>query len=191
MAKSKNDVTEVFIPVTGKIAIAPAGTPVPTPEQGKAKSLEINEAFVELGLLTQDGGFEMVEEATGEPLEFFQQGYSMPSGEGSAQLTLTLAQTSRAILQILRGRQFDEHYHMVVDAAGNPIQYVVWTEEIGKNGAIRRRCGENVKVMSAKAGKAERGTVNGTEVTFSFLPAAGHPDGHYHEWMLTASELAG
>lgn len=183
------DVNEVYVPVTGAVAFAPNGTAVPTPEEGKKKNVTLNSAFHQIGLITTDGGFEWTEEPKGERQEFFQQGYSMPSTEATVRVTFTAAQTSRKILEIIRGGKFDEHFHTIVDAAGNPQTFVVWIEEIAKNGVIRRRCGENVKVVSYKAAKSERGSITGLEITLEFDVAAGHPGGQYHEWFITASEV--
>lgn len=184
-----NDLGAVFIPVTGNIAIAPFGTAVPSPADGAKATVTLAEVFEKLGLFAEDGGFEWTEEASGDPIVFFQQGYSIPSGEANVQVVVKLAETSRKNLETVRGTKFDENNHTIVDASGNPLQYVVWTEEIAKNGNIRRRACENATVASWKEDKDERGTVKGIEVTWTFKEAAGHPSGQFHEWFLTPADL--
>lgn len=179
-----NNLKAVGVPVTGLAAFAPLETAVPTPEEGKNTQLKLNEAFKKLGLITEDGGFEYATETDGDPLVFYQDGYSIPTGVGKATCVLTLAQTDTLTQEFIRGRQFDEHGHMVVDAGGNASQFIFYTEEVFKNGVIRRRLCENASVLEAKETKSKRGEVTGYEVTVSLGVAAGHSTGNFHEWLI-------
>lgn len=182
-----NDTSKVFVPVTGNIGFAPYGTTCPTAEQGKAPDLKLDEAFKGAGLIQKDGGFEWTGEADGDPLEFHQEGYSIPSGGYKSGVKFTMAQTDIETQSLIRGLNFDEHGHAIVDSSGNPNRYCVFVEEIFKNGWIRRRLCQNAKFASIKESKAERGSVSGYEVEMSFYNDAAHPGGQYHEWLIKPS----
>lgn len=185
-----NDLSAIFIPSTGKIAVAPFGTAIPVAADGAKAKVTLNQAFKALGLLTEDGGMEWTEEADGEAIELFQEGYSIPSGKAKVELKVKMAESSREKYELLRGIHYDANKHAIVDASGNPQRLVVWVEEIAKNGTVRRRACENATVSSLKEDKDERGKIKAIEVTFSFASAIGHPNGQYHEWFLTAAEVS-
>lgn len=185
-----NDLSAIFIPASGKIAVAPFATAIPSVADGAKAKVTLASAFKALGLLTEDGGMEWTEEADGEAIELFQEGYSIPSGKAKVELKVKMAESSREKYELLRGIHYDENKHAVVDASGNPQRLVVWVEEIAKNGTVRRRACENASVSSLKEDKDERGKIKAIEVTFSFASAIGHAAGQYHEWFLTAAEVS-
>lgn len=187
-----NDVGSVFVPVTGFVGFAPAGTKIPTRTQGKAAQPVLEAAFKKLGLLTDDGGPEWTEEADGDAIPFWQDGYQMPSGLAKVELKITLAQTDAVSQEFIRGVAYDSDKSLVVDASGNPKSYVIWVEEIAKNGTIRRRCCANARVTAIQSAKSKRGEVMGHEVTISLSRSPKeHPDGQFIEWLLTAEDLTG
>ncbi|TFD80914.1 hypothetical protein E3T53_04445 [Cryobacterium psychrophilum] len=65
----------------------------------------------------------------------------------------------------------------------------MFTEEIFKNGVIRRRIAE-VSVKSAKTDKSERGSVNATEITFKAKRSASLNNEHLGEWLIPAPGTA-
>ncbi len=87
-----NDVAAVGLPVTGFFGFAPISTTLPTPEEGGAADFALPVAFKKAGLLTEDGGFEWTEESDGDPIAFWQEGYSIPSGLANVNLVAKLAQ---------------------------------------------------------------------------------------------------
>lgn len=185
-----NDVQAVGIPVTGNIGFAPFGTTVPTPAAGGALDFILPETFKVAGLLTEDGGFEWTLEADGDPTVFFQEGYSLPSGMANALIKVKFAQTDEIVRGIIRGKTADVNGYMTIDAGGTDKKYVLFTEEVFKNGVIRRRVGANASVKSVKEDKSERGKVIGYEVEFKLDRHASTENNHLGEWLLQPAGTA-
>ncbi|MDI2019699.1 hypothetical protein [Paenarthrobacter nicotinovorans] len=179
-----NDVEAVGVPVTGHIGFAPFGTTIPTPVAGKALDYELTVDFKIPGLLTEDGGFEWTMEADGDAITFWQEGYSIPSGLANVELKVKFAQTDETVRQIIRGKTADANGYMTIDGGGTSTRYVTFTEEVFKNGVIRRRVAANVGVKSVKEDKSERGKVLGYEVTFSISRAPELGNQHLGEWLI-------
>lgn len=179
-----NDISAVGIPITGNIGFAQFGTTVPTPAAGGAPSFVLPEAFKVAGLLTEDGGFEWTLEAAGDATVFYQSGYSLPSGLANATLKVKFAQTDETVRGIIRGKTADANGYMTIDAGGTDTKYVVFTEEIFKNGVIRRRVGANVSVLSVKEDKSEQGKVVGYEVEFKLERSPATENNHLGEWLI-------
>lgn len=179
-----NDVTAVGVPVTGHMGVAPAGTTLPTPVEGAADTYTLPVAFILPGLLTEDGGFEWAMEADGDPIEFYQEGFSIPSGLANVTLKVKYAQTDEVVRGIIRGKTPDINGYITIDGGGTANKYVLFTEEIFKNGTIRRRVAGNASIESVSEDKSERGSVLGYEVTYKIdrSPALGND--HIGEWLL-------
>jgi len=178
-----NDLAAVGIPISGFLAVAPKGTELPTPAAGGELDFTLPAAFRTAGLITEDGGFEWTLEADGDPIVFFQDGYSIPTGLATADLVTKLAQYDALVREIAHGKVPDENGFITIDAGGHGTEFVIFTAEIFKNGVIRRRVAE-ASVKAAKVDKSERGSVNGTELTFS---AKRHPslkNEHIGEWLV-------
>ena len=186
-----NDLKAVNIPVTGAIAFAPYGTKLPTPEEGGKKEYKLPADYKRLGLVTKDGGPEWKLEAEGDAQEFWQEGYSMPSGLASCELTFTLAQTDPVTVEFIRGIKLDKNGYFVVDAGGNPERYALYVEEIFKNSMIRRRAGANAQIKEVKESKSERGSVLGYEVTVKFGTDPQHEGGQFGEWNIFPDGVKG
>ncbi|MET3349644.1 UNVERIFIED_ORG: hypothetical protein ABID57_001316 [Arthrobacter sp. UYEF1] len=185
-----NDVTAVGVPVTGHIGVAPFGTAGPTPSAGASRSLVLAVAYKVPGLFTEDGGFEWTTEADGDAIVFYQEGYSQPSGLAKAELKLKLAQTDEIVRSIIRGKTADSNGYMTIDAAGTDVKYSLFTEEIFKNGVIRRRWAPNAGVLSVKEDRSERGSVLGYEVTFKIDRSPSVENNHFGEWLIPAAAAA-
>lgn len=181
------DVSAVGVPVTGHIGFAPFGTAVPTPSAGSSPDLVLPVAFKLPGLLTEDGGFEWTMEADGDAIVFWQEGFSLPSGLANVELKVKFAQTDELVRSIIRGKEADENGYMTIDGGGTSTKYVTFTEEIFKNGDIRRRAAANVGVKSVKEDKSERGKVLGYEVTFTIDRSAALENNHIGEWLIKAA----
>lgn len=177
-----NDVTKVGVPVTGLIGIAPFGTVGPTPEEGGTPSYVLPEEFQVPGLMTEDGAPEWTMEADGDPIPFFQEGYSIPSGLANVTLKVKLAQGDKIVREITRGRTYDANGYMTVDGGGTEKKYCIFTEILFKNAAIERRLAPNASVMSVKEDKNERGVVRGTEVEFKIDRSPEVGGDHFGEW---------
>jgi len=178
------DVEAVGLPITGHLGVAPYGTEIPTPAEGAAADFTLGTEFKNPGLLTQDGGPEWTEEADGDPIEFWQEGYSIPSGLANVTLVAKLAQTDETVRSIVRGKTADANGYITVDGGGTQTKYVLFTEEIFKNGVIRRRVAPNAGIESVKEDKSERGNVLGYEVTFKVNRHSSVENNHFGEWLI-------
>lgn len=161
-----NDLTKVFVPVTGFLGYGPQGTEVPTPIALAAPDYTLPATVRKVGLIKQDGGFEWTGEPSGEALEFWQDGYTLPSGQVEATLQVSLAQTDPIVRELIWGKAPDQYGVIDVDLGGNANVYFLVTEEVAKNGVIRRRIAPSCTVQTVKEDKSERGTVQGYAVTF-------------------------
>ncbi|MDQ4502183.1 IPT/TIG domain-containing protein [Sinomonas sp. ASV322] len=185
-----NDVGAVGIPVTGAIAIAPEGTAIPTPNAGAQPAYTLPAAFRRPGLLTEDGGFEWTMEPDGDPIVFWQEGYSIPSGAAKCELKVIFAQTDETVRSIIRGKTADANGYITIDAGGTSKKYVIWTEEIFKNAVVRRRVAPNASVLSVKEAKNTRGEVLGYETTFRIDRHPAVANEHIGEWLIPATAAA-
>lgn len=162
-----NDLTKVFVPITGFMGYGPQGTTIPTPAELAVLNFLLPVTVRKVGLVKQDGGFDWTGEPSGDALEFWQDGYKVPSGQVNATLAVTLAQTDPIVRELIWGKKPDEYGVIDVDLGGNDGVYYLVTEEISKNGIIRRRVAPSCTVQSVKEDKSERGAVQGYAVVFS------------------------
>ena len=181
-----NDVTAVGIPVTGFLGFAPADTIFPSSVEGAAPAFTLPVAFKKAGLLTEDGGFEWTLEPDGDPIKFWQEGYSIPSGLANVTLVAKLAQYDAIVRELAYGKTADANGYITIDGGGHATEFVAFTEEIFKNGVIRRRIAE-VTVTGIAIDKSERGSVNGTQITFSARRSAELGNEHIGEWLIAAT----
>lgn len=181
-----NDITAVAVPVTGFIGVAPLGTVIPTPVEGAEETLSLAAAFKKLGLLKTDGGPQWAWEQTGDAIEFWQDGYTLPSGLSNVTLAVTAAQTDSWVRELISGQTPDANGYINFDGGGHATQYVIFTEEIFKNGAIRRRVAANAQVQSVVEDRSTRGEVLGYAITFKINRSAATGNAHFGEWVLAA-----
>lgn len=182
-----NDVAAVGIPVTGFFGYAPIGTTLPTPEEGGALDFLLPAAFKKVGLLTEDGGFTWAEEPDGDPITFYQEGYSIPSGLANVTLAAKLAEYNEIVRSVTYGKTADENGFITIDGGGHATRYVLFSEEIFKNGVIRRRVAADAGVTGAVRDQSTRGEVNGTELTFSIARSSLLNNEHIGEWLIAAA----
>lgn len=183
-----NDVSLVGIPVTGAIALAPYGTEGPSIVEGADPEYTLPAAFRRIGLVTQDGGPEFTEERDGDPIQFWQDGYSIPTGLANCTITFTAAETNRLVQELHAGREPDENGYVEINAGGHAQRYVLWLEEIFRNGMIRRRIAYSVTVESFQAVKSERGTVMGYNITLRIGVSPKLNNNHYGQWVINPEE---
>lgn len=180
-----NDIQAVGVPVTGSIGFAPIGTTIPTPVQGASPSLVLDPAFRKIGLLKEDGGPQFAWAADGDPIRFWQEGYTIPSGLANVTLAITAAEILSAhVRRIISGMTPDANGYITVDGGGHAEQWVVFTEEIFKNGAIRRRVAPLVTLASTAEDRSERGGVMGNALVFNINRHAAVGMKHFGEWVL-------
>lgn len=184
-----NDILAVGVPVTGHIGFAPYGTVIPTPLEGASESLVLDPSFVKLGLLKTDGGPQFAWAADGDPIEFWQDGYSIPSGLATVTLAITAAEAlADQVREIIAGVAPDANGYLEIDGGGHATRWVVFTEEIFKNGAIRRRVAPSVSLQSSTEDRSERGAVNGNVLLFNIARHADVGNKHFGEWVLPSEE---
>lgn len=177
-----NDISAARIPVTGFVAIAPHGTILPTSAEGKAtETLTLDPAFRKLGLLADDGGPEWAREPDGDALEFWQDGYTIPTGKAKASLTVKAAETNSLVRELVSGTAPDANGMVVIDASGNSDRYSLLVEIVYKSGNIRRFKVPSVTVASVKEDQSARGEITGYEIEFTILYDS-TIGGHYAEW---------
>lgn len=181
-----NDVGAVGVPVTGFAAWAPAGTDIPTSAEGAADPLVLDDAFNKVGLLTEDGGLDWTLQPSGDPVVFWQDGYSIPSGLATAELVMKLAQYDELARKLTTGKTADVNGFITIDAAGTADRYALFTGEIFKNGVIRRRVAADASIKTVKVDKSARGEANGTEVTFTVARSSLLNNEHIGEWLIPA-----
>ncbi|MGX1932043.1 phage tail tube protein [Microbacterium resistens] len=181
-----NDITLVGVPVTGFVALAPFGTVFPTPVEGADPALVLAAAFKKLGLLKTDGGPGWTYEKTGDALEFWQDGYSIPSGLSNVQVAATAAEQNPWVREIKSGKTPDANGYITFDGGGHATQYVLFSEEIFKNGMIRRRVAPNTQVDTVAEDRNTRGEVLGDAITFKVNRSPLVNNDHFGEWVLPA-----
>jgi hypothetical protein len=182
-----NDILAVGVPVTGTIAFAPYGTTIPTPAEGSAEDLTLDAAFVPIGLLKTDGAPQFAWAPDGEPLEFWQDGYTLPSGLATTTLAITVAEVlADQVRAIIAGIEPDQYGYVEVDGGGHSEKWVVFTEEIFKNGAIRRRVAPWVTLQTSTEDRSTRGEINGNALLFDIHRHADVNNKHFGEWVLPA-----
>lgn len=179
-----NDITLVSVPVTGFVALAPFGTVIPTPTEGADPDLDLAAGFKKLGLLKTDGGPGWTWEPDGDPIGFWQDGYSIPSGLANVQVAATAAEMNAWVREIKSGKTPDANGYITFDGGGHATPYVLFSEEIFKNGAIRRRVAPNVQVATVVEDRNTRGEVVGDAFTFNVNRSPLVGNDHFGEWIL-------
>lgn len=179
-----NDVGLVGIPVTGFLAWAVFGTAIPTKEAGAALDLTLAPAFTKVGLIKQDGGFDWTGEASGEAIEFWQEGYSVPTGLANVTIAATLAEHKAKNQELLYGELPDQYGAADIEEASNDRRVVLFSHEVFKSGWIRRRAMPNTAVQAVKLDKSERGSVQGQATTFKVDRSSLIGNRHYRQWII-------
>lgn len=182
-----NDIGAVGVALTGMAAIAPFGTEIPTAVEGAAETLALPAAFKKVGLRTEDGAPEWTEEPDGDPIQFFEDGYTIASGKANVTVKMILAETSRLVDELRSGNEFDANGYIEVSVATNTKEYALFTETVYANDTIVRQAAEKVTVLSVKTQKDTRGEVTGHEVEFKVHRINGK---HYGKWLIRPEAAA-
>ncbi len=185
-----NDILNVGVPLGGYLGVGPFGTTLPTAAQGKTNPLTpvLNVAIKKIGLMTTDGGFQFAWAADGDPIEFWQFGYSIPSGLAKVTLTIKSAEAlSDNVRTIVSGTAPTADAYTTIDGGGTSNKYVLFTEEVMSSGAIRRRAAGNATLQSVSEDKSTRGSVEGQELVFGIDRFAGFGNDHIAEWVIPAT----
>ena len=178
------DLASVFIPVTGYIAFAPPGTPIPTVAELADDAYVLPAAWKKGGLITTDGGFGW-KDGRGNQIEFWQDDVETSDGTGTASLAVKLAETNANVRTILRGVAPDASGGIDVDVDAD-VQWMILTEETSKNGAIRRRMAPNAWLQGNDEDRSQRGSVSAAEATFKVKRSPLLGNKHYREVVIAA-----
>lgn len=179
-----NDITQVGVPITGAIAIAPAGTTLPTPLELMDDEYTLPVAFKKIGLVKNGGGPQLAWAPSGDPLEFWQDGYEIPSGDADTTLTVNAAEALGDIVRGIVSGAAPVAGITYVDGGGHATGYVTYIEEIYKSGYIRRRVNANTTLRSTTEDQSARADVQGQQLVFAFGRSALHDDKHFVEAVL-------
>lgn len=162
-----NDLSAVSVPITGLAAIAPVDAAnVLTKPALAARPLVLPAAFLKLGLIKVDGGFEPTRDS-GDPLEFLQKGYVL-SGEGTRTVKVGLAENNTAVLKLIEGATPDANGVIEVSSSLPNNQWLLFTSTKYRNKTEDRQLGV-VFVSAVEPDKAERGSVKGAVVTLTYV----------------------
>jgi len=162
-----NDLDAVGVPITGMAAFAPLDPAnVLTKQQLAARPLVLPSAYRPLGLYKSDGGPQDGRE-TGDAIEFFQKGYKL-AGEGTRTVQYTLAENNRNVLLLIEGVEPDENGVIEVSSSLPDNRFILFDSIRYRNKTEKRRNGVAF-VSAVEPDRAERGSVEGSAVTFTWL----------------------
>jgi len=181
-----NDISAVAIPVTGSIGYAPFGTTLPTATEMADPDYTLPPAFKKLGLIKTDGGPQWAWAPNGDPIDFWQDGYKIPTGLADVSVAVGLAQTDDNVRSVVYGKVPDANGRILVDGGGSEKAYVIFTEEIFKNGDIRRRLAPNAQVGEVTEDQSTRGEVLGYDTTFTINRSSDIDNNHFAETLIRA-----
>ena len=181
------DLASVGVILSGRLFIGEDGTLIPTAVNLADPDWVLPADFKPAGLFTTEGGFEWTLEPDGDPTEFLQDGYTLPSGLATAELKVVLAQTDAIVRRICFGKTPDANGYITINAGGHALAFVLYAEEIFQDGRIRRRVVGKATVKSVKESTSERGSVKAYEVTFKLERHADLNNDHIGECILAAA----
>lgn len=182
-----NDITQVGVAITGAIAIAPFGTTLPTDLELMDDEYTLPVAFEKIGLVKNGAGPQLAWGPEGDSITFWQDEYEIPSGNATVSLTVTAAEALSPIVRELVSGAAVAAGITDIDGGGHATQYVVYTEEIFKNGAIRRRVCANATLRSTTEDQNNRGEVVGQQLVFAYKRSAGTGGKHIREAVIPAA----
>lgn len=176
-----HDLSAVSVPVTGLAAYAPVDSAnvIADADMGK-KPLALPVAYKKLGLYKTDGGPQDARES-GDPIEFFQEGYFLP-GEGSRSLTINLAEDNANVQMLIEGKTPNSDGVIYVDSSLPAAQYLLFVATKYRNGRERRRNGV-AQVTSVEVDQETRGEVRGQAVTFKWAAHDLFDGSPFKEWL--------
>lgn len=175
-----NDLTKVFVPITGFLAVQLTGEAKwVEPAAGAATPLVLPEGYVKVGLFKQDGGPQDGGDKE-DDIEFFQEGYKL-GGSKSRTLQVTLAEFNDVVRQLTTGKTPDANGMITVDG-DNDSTFPMFEVLKGKNGMSLRRNGLG-RIQTVEPDQSTRGEAGGNAVTFDWI-RNDEWGGFYREWLI-------
>ncbi|MDN6233903.1 MAG: Ig-like domain-containing protein [Bifidobacterium crudilactis] len=187
-----NNLQAVDIPITGQLAIAPYDAAnLLTSEQGGGKTVTwpSPNPYEWLGLIKQDGGATESQDK-GDAIEFFQKGYYL-NPDPTLTIQYGLAEFNAAVRKLITGQTADANGMIAVDTYTPDTKWILFYEEINKNGKIRRLTGV-VQVTKTEVDQSERGSVKGRSVTMTWQPDEHVGNGSttkFNEWQYDSKRV--
>lgn len=160
MANPTGTAADVFIPTTGRVCFAAAGTALPTSTAGSLA------AFAELGYLT-DTGIVLTEASSTNSLKAFQNGDEIAENETdhSLQAAFTCLETNEDVLAAFYSGNYDTPAGTGL-IKGGQVRRGVWViDAIQADGTIIRHVIPDGKVIT----RDPRTIKNGEAITFGFV----------------------
>lgn len=177
---SGNDLDSVGVPITGLAAFAPAveGNVIAKTGLG-ASPLTLPEGYKRLGLYKTDGGPASSREAD-EAIEFFQKGYLL-AGDGTRTVVIGLAEQNVTVMGLIEGAEPDANGVIEVSSSLPDNRFILLVVTKYRNGKEKRQ--EGVAAITAvEPDQSERGSVEGTNVTFTWQEDALFNDAPFWQW---------
>lgn len=161
-----NDLGAVGVPITGMAAFSRLEAEnVLTKAELGAKPLVLPPAYRKLGLYKVDGGPAPGRE-TGDPILFFQVGYSL-AGDGTRTVVITLAEQNANVQELIEGSVPDENGVIEVSSALPDNRFILVVVTKYRGGLEKRQIGV-ASVTAVELDQQERGSVEGAAVTFTW-----------------------
>lgn len=161
-----NDLDAVGVPITGLAAFAPLLLAnVIAKEDLGASPLVLPVAYKRLGLYKQDGGPAEARE-NGDPIEFFQIGYSL-AGDGKRAVTIGLAEQNATVQALIEGVEPDTDGVIEVSSSLPDNRFILLVVTRYRNGKETRRIG-CASITAVEPDQQSRGEVEGSSVTFTW-----------------------
>lgn len=152
------DITQVDVDATGRMAVNFTATDAPTKQQLTAFP-PLPTGYADLGLWIEDGGY-APEFESGDVTSFYQQGYSLATGEQVAKFTLKFAEFSNESVRKLLGIADDVQKTTFYKS---PFSVMIITR-YGNGDEVRLGGRAIVEEVSYETGSA--GEISSAEVTF-------------------------
>ncbi|MGW9345588.1 hypothetical protein ACWGR3_28965 [Streptomyces albidoflavus] len=161
-----NDLDAVGVPITGLAAFAPLlEANVIAKEDLGASPLVLPVAYKRLGLYKSDGGPAPARE-TGDAIEFFQKGYLL-AGDGTRSVVIGLAEQNATVQALIEGAEPDTNGVIEVSSSLPDNRFILLVVTRYRNGTEKRQEGV-ASITAVEPDQQERGSVEGTNVTFTW-----------------------
>ena len=175
-----NDLEAVGVPITGIAAFASvAAANVIAKSALGAHPLELPAGAKRLGLYKVDGGPAASRE-NGDPIEFFQKGYTL-AGEGTRAVVINLAEQNAHVQQLIEGAEPDENGVIEVSSSLPDNRFILYVITRYRGGKEKRQVGV-AAVTAVEPDQQTRGEVEGSAVTFTWQEDPLFNDAPFWSW---------
>ncbi|MEE2816025.1 MAG: hypothetical protein VYC96_10175 [Actinomycetota bacterium] len=175
-----NDLSKVGVPITGVAAFARvAAENVIEKAALGASPLVLPVAAKRLGLYKVDGGPAPGRE-NGDPIEFFQAGYTL-AGEGTRTVVINLAEQNANVMALIEGAEPDANGVIEVSSSLPDNRFILYVITRYRGGLEKRQVGV-ASVTAVEPDQQTRGEVEGAAVTFTWQVDPLFNDAPFWQW---------